>query len=300
MTQSVSKDEYLLRNFSKISHKKWELYIVTRVLHLLDDPNIEYVCQQYIRPSNNSNYYLTDLCFPTLKVYLEVNESQHAATTHQINDQIRQREILDATDWEQKSIDVYEFSDDDKIIDRALKDVDRDVDAFISYLRQKKEIIEETNGKKLEWNYENRFSPDTHIEKGYIKVSDNVVFLNHRDALRLFGYKGKHYQRGYWRMQMHNKAVWFPKLYQNGQWDNKLSDDNEDIIQKQVVDGVLLDHPLPFDENRIVFAHYKNILGQTVYKFYGEYKVNWDKTTSNTHVFTRVKKEIDLPSYQIS
>ena len=45
---NITKDEYLLRNFSKISHKKWELYIVTRVLHLLDDPNVEYVCQQYI------------------------------------------------------------------------------------------------------------------------------------------------------------------------------------------------------------------------------------------------------------
>lgn len=297
---NITKDEYLLRNFSKISHKKWELYIVTRVLHLLDDPNVEYVCQQYIRPSNKSNYYLTDLCFPTLKVYLEINESQHAESTHQINDQIRQREILDATDWEQKSIDVYEFLDDGKILDRSLKDVDRDVDAFISYLKQKKAIIEKNHGKKLEWDYENRFSPYPHIEKGYIKVSDNVVFLNHRDALRLFGYKGKHYQKGYWRMRMHKKAVWFPKLYQNGQWDNRLSDDNQDIIQRQVVEGVLLDHPLPYDENRFVFAHYKNILGQTVYKFYGEYKVNWDKTTSNTHVFTRINKEIDLPSYQIS
>ena len=292
---NITKDEYLLRNFSKISHKKWELYIVTRVLHLLDDPNIEYVCQQYIRPSSKSNYYLTDLCFPTLKVYLEVNEGQHAEITHQINDQIRQREILDATDWEQKSIDVYEFLDDGKIIDRSLKEVDRDVDEFIEYLKQRKVIIEKNHGKKLEWNYENRFSPHTHIEKGYIRVSDNVVFLNHRDALKLFGYKGKHYQRGYWRMKVHSKAVWFPKLYQNGQWDNKLSDDNNDIIQRKVVDGILLDHPLPYDENRIVFAHYKNILGQTVYKFYGEYKVNWDKTTSNTHVFTRIKKVLKEP-----
>ena len=182
---NITKDEYLLRNFSKISHKKWELYIVTRVLHLLDDPNIEYVCQQYIRPSSKSNYYLTDLCFPTLKVYLEVNEGQHAEITHQINDQIRQREILDATDWEQKSIDVYEFLDDGKIIDRSLKEVDRDVDEFIEYLKQRKVIIEKNHGKKLEWNYENRFSPHTHIEKGYIRVSDNVVFLNHRDALKL-------------------------------------------------------------------------------------------------------------------
>ena len=291
---NITKDEYLLRNFSKISHKKWELYIVTRVLHLLDDPNIEYVCQQYIRPSSKSNYYLTDLCFPTLKVYLEVNEGQHAEITHQINDQIRQREILDATDWEQKSIDVYEFLDDGKIIDRSLKEVDRDVDEFIEYLKQRKVIIEKNHGKKLEWNYENRFSPHTHIEKGYIKVSDNVVFLNHRDALRLFGYKGKHYQRGYWRMKVHSKAVWFPKLYQNGQWDNKLSDDNNDIIQRKVVDGILLDHPLPYDENRIVFAHYKNILGQVVYKFLGEFHTSLAESGRDKVIFRLISKKVFL------
>ena len=45
----LTKDEYLLKNFSKIKHKKWELFVITRILHLLDDPDIEYVCQQYIK-----------------------------------------------------------------------------------------------------------------------------------------------------------------------------------------------------------------------------------------------------------
>ena len=46
----ITKDEYLLRNFSKIRHKKWELFVITRILHNLNDSNIEYVCQQYINP----------------------------------------------------------------------------------------------------------------------------------------------------------------------------------------------------------------------------------------------------------
>ena len=299
MTGSVTKDEYLLRNFSKISHKKWELYIVTRILHLLNDPNIEYVCQQYIKPSTNNNYYLTDLCFPSLKIYLEVNESQHAMHEHKINDKIRQREILDATDWEQKSIDVYQIDQNEKIIDRSLKEIDQEVDEFIEYIRNKKKIIEKDLGRNLEWNYEERFSPNKHIKKGYIDVSDNVVFLNHRDALRLFGYQGKHFQRAYWRLKKQNKAVWFPKLYPNGQWENSLSDNNEEIFEKQVINGVLVGHKLPEDENRIVFAHYKNILGQTVYKFYGEYKVDWTKTNTDKHVFKRVSKVIHLADYQV-
>ena len=66
----ITKDEYLLRNFSKIRHKKWELYVITRILHNLNDTNIEYVCQQFINPKNSKGYYLADICFPSLKTLL--------------------------------------------------------------------------------------------------------------------------------------------------------------------------------------------------------------------------------------
>ena len=49
-------------------------------------------------------------------------------------------------------------------------------------------------------------------------MNDNVVFLNHRDCLKLFGYKSEnHYQRAWWNkgIKNHNQAVWFPKLYPN-------------------------------------------------------------------------------------
>ena len=43
------RTEYILRNLSKISHKQYELYVISRIVHLLDDPEIEFVCQQLIR-----------------------------------------------------------------------------------------------------------------------------------------------------------------------------------------------------------------------------------------------------------
>jgi len=296
--RGITKDQYLLRNFSKITHKKWELYVITRVLHLLNDKNIEYVCQQYINPTNSSKYYLADLCFPTLKLYLEINEGQHATEEHTINDKIRQREILDATDWEQKSIRVYKVDKFGNLTDRSLDDVDKDIDNFLKYLKCKKTKIEEENGEALHWNYEKKYLPDQYIEKGFIDVSDNAVFLYHRDALRLFGYSGSHYQRAYWMIKGHKQAVWFPKLYDNNPWKNSLSKDNEEIVQQKFVNGLLEDVILPGDENRIIFAHYKNILGQTVYKFYGEYQVDWDKTVPNKHVFKRVTSRLDLLKYQ--
>lgn len=76
---SISKETYVTRNFQKISGKRWELYVITRVIHLLNDPDIEYVCQQYINPPKNKDYYLADLAFPSLKLYLEVDEGQHGS-----------------------------------------------------------------------------------------------------------------------------------------------------------------------------------------------------------------------------
>jgi len=76
---SISKETYVTRNFQKISGKRWELYVITRVIHLLNDPDIEYVCQQYINPPKNKEYYLADLAFPSLKLYLEIDEDSMAA-----------------------------------------------------------------------------------------------------------------------------------------------------------------------------------------------------------------------------
>ena len=69
-----SKDQYILRNFSKIQHKQWELYIITRIVHNLNDPEIEFVCQQLIKTSDGKRY-LADLCFPSLKLYYEIDEA---------------------------------------------------------------------------------------------------------------------------------------------------------------------------------------------------------------------------------
>ena len=67
---TVSKDEYILKTFSKIQHKQWELYIITRMIHLLDDPELEFVCQQLIKTSDHKRY-LADLCFPEIELYFD-------------------------------------------------------------------------------------------------------------------------------------------------------------------------------------------------------------------------------------
>lgn len=229
----LTKDEYLLRNFSKIKHKKWELFVITRILHLLDDPNIEYVCQQYVKVKGNK-HYLTDLCFPSLKLYYEIDEGQHGEEKHLDNDKIRQREILEATDWVEKRVRV--FDNNDRKLGRNLDEVIREVDKFIEYVKERKRKFEKSSGKKIAWDYENKFNPSKYLDSGSIDVKDNVVLLNHRDCLKLFGYESDgHFQQAWWDKATKNlnQAVWFPKLYPNKEWNNSLSSDSLTITEQK-------------------------------------------------------------------
>ena len=295
----ITKDEYLLKNFSKIKHKKWELFVITRVLHLLDDSNIEYVCQQYIRVKGN-NHYLTDLCFPSLKLYYEIDEGQHGTEKHLDDDKIRQREILEATDWVEKRIRVY--NSDNRSLGRNLNEVVQEVDKFIDYVKDRKNKFEKSLGKKIIWDYENKFNPSKYLDIGSIDVKENIVFLNHRDCLKLFGYESdNHFQQGWWEVGTRhlNQAVWFPKLYPNKQWINTLSDDGKTITAQKIVNGKIVKKgPLKTPiRDRIVFAHYKNVFGQTVYKFYGIYKTDLGASSETKHVHKRIKTKINLSAY---
>lgn len=296
----ITKDQYLLKNFSKIKHKKWELFVITRILHLLNDPNIEYVCQQYIK-SKSKSHFLTDLCFPSLKLYYEIDEVQHGEEKHADQDKIRQREILEATDWEEQRIKVYDKHGNDRCLNEVIEEVDR----FIDYIKKRKKEFEDKSGKKIIWDYKNKFSPNKYLDSGFIDVKDNVVFLYQKDCLKLFGYKSDgHWMQAWWETGTRhlNQAVWFPRLYPNKRWDNSLSEDSLTITEQQIVNNEVIKIGLPSPNqlrDRIVFAHYKNILGQTVYKFYGIYATDKHASNEYRHVHRRIDggTKINLKDY---
>ena len=122
-------------------------------------------------------------------------------------------------------------------------------------------------------------------------MKDNVVFSNHRDALRCFGYKGGHYQRAVWRIKDSIKAVWFPKLYKNNTWNNSLSNDFTKIIMKKN-DNTKIKKPKKHEW--MVFAHYKDLLGQIVYKFLGEFHTSLEESDNYQLALIRKKTKIYL------
>jgi len=307
MLNKYSKDDYILRSLSKISHKKWELFIVSRIIHNLDDPEIEFSCQQAIRSKNERKPFFTDLCFPQLNLYLEIHEKYHLKKKQKLSDKHRKREILNAVNFEEKIIKVFNEKkpyisdpknpDKVKINFKKLDEVVIEVDQFIDEIKKRKKQLVQTD-QFIPWNYENRFNPDPHIERGYIDVSDNVVFRRQRDALELFGYpkEKKDIQQGSWNIKQDGKkgekTVWFPKSYDNKKWVNVLSDDFRTLTSSPKIKGKNRGKGLG---KAIIFTHYKNLLGETVYKFLGEFhqpENNLENTTE--HVYKRVKTRIDL------
>ena len=286
----ISKDDYILRNFSKIQLKKWELYIITRIVHLLNDTDIEFVCQQFIK-TRDGKRYLADLCFPSLKLYYEIDEAQHGSDQHKIKDEHRQREIIDATDFIEKRISIFDKNKND----RNINEINKEVDEFIAFVKKrKKQFI--SKGNFIPWDYETKFSPAPHLKRGYIDVKDNVVFSNHRDALGCFGYKKGHYQRAVWRIKGSNKEVWFPKLYRNNTWNNSLSNDFKKIIMKRNNNAKIKRRK---KREFIVFAHYKDLLGQIVYKFLGEFHTLFKESDNYQRAFIRKKTKIYFKDFDV-
>jgi len=282
------KSNYIVHSLSKISHKKWELYVISRIVHLLDDHDLEFVCQQQVRKQNGQRY-LVDLYFPQLGLYVEVDEAQHFTLEHAQFDKLRQREILEAANLEEKRIPVYDRASESY---RNLSEINRDVVNLLSDIKSRKLGLVDA-GQFVPWNISDRYNPQKYISQGHISVEDNVAVRRQVDALRIFGAKFKGYQRGWWNIKGTNQAVWFPRLYTSKTWTNSLSEDGLTIVEAKT-DGAKLDGNGGPDTDRVVFGHYKNALGETVYKFVGLFRFDQKASSLFKRVHRRISSKIDI------
>lgn len=123
-----------------------------------------------------------------------------------------------------------------------------------------------------------------YIDKGFIDVEDDAEFRIIADAASCFGKKYKGLQRSYFRHPKESdKRLWFPKFYENKEWENQISGDESVITSKSKFaekNREEIDNIKP-DEDYIVitFAREKNSQGKLMYRFKGEYQM--DKTSTN-------------------
>lgn len=208
----MDKLEFIARQFSRAEKKRYEHYVVTRVWHLLDDLSIKFVTQQYVtRPEGRA---LTDMFFPQFQLHLEIDEGHHKK---QINwDKLREADIINATGPEIIRIDVT----------KSVEEINQAIVEVVTRLRKSK-------SDKVDfrpWDLEAEQNPKTWIDKGYIDLGDDVAFRTIADGASCFGKYYKGLQRaGIKHPKESGTLIWFPKLYKNDDWNNRISNDETTI-----------------------------------------------------------------------
>lgn len=275
----MGKSDYVLRSLSKISTKRWEHYVINRIYHRLNDPEIEFICQQCIRKDHN--YYLADLYFPQFGLYLEIDEAHHGRDQAIINDARRRFDMAEATGLTEKRISAEGSS---------LEEVDTNIEEFVEFVRQRKSEVEDFTA----WDYEHRYWPEPHISRGFITIGPHSTFRYQRDALRCFGYTKNHFQKGAWNLPPETVKkiglsgrcmVWFPRLYEQKRWNNSLSEDG------LIITEINKNSDEAYSERwdmRIVMARSRNALNQTLYRFVGIFEVIPEFSSGNERRFRRV------------
>lgn len=275
----MDKLEFVSRQFAKAENKKYEHYVVTRIWHLLNDSRVKFVTQQFVtRPSGKA---LTDMYFPQLEIHIEVDEGFHKKRIEM--DKLREADIINATGHTIFRVDAT----------KNLDEVNKEIDKIVAFLKDK---IEYSTDFKP-WDLEAEQSPQTYVNRGYIDLKDDVAFKRVVDAINCFGCEYKGFQQGSVKHPKEaGKRIWFPKLYENEGFDNQISDD-ETIIKSRRLDKAanrqFVDKWINKEKIRIVFARVKSPLGDLMYRFKGEYELDFDETNyENGFIFKRIATRV--------
>lgn len=271
------KLEYMARLFRKISHKRFECYVIQRIWHTLNDDRVKFVVQQYVRRDKEvDRYALADLYLPQLGIIVEVNEAYHMASERQKEvDAIRNAEVAKTTDAIVKVVDCT----------KLLADVHNQIDDIVNLIKHKikeKELM----GCFKPWGGEDTLTVEYHKKKGCFKVVDDEYVRTIEDICEIFGTKAIH--RGFLRAggaaisNDKDHVLWFPSVRNSSGWHNELINAhtiyeyNEDAEKnKKHFEGIKKE----FDNNilpqRVTFFREKDDLGFYFYRFVGVFELDY-------------------------
>lgn len=248
-----------------------------RIVHLLSDGEVKFVTQQYVsRPSSRA---MTDLHFPQIRLHIEVDEPFHKSQLDR--DKLREADIINATDHDIERVDVA----------GSLGEIDRRIDNIVSEIRARLQL-ERDMGTFKPWDVEAEFDPETYIAAGTIDVCDDVAFRRSFEAANCFGNNYYGLQQGGAKHPDPKTIVWFPKLFPNGEWENSISQDEKEIIERnedpEKARRHLEAHLRSMSHTkRVVFAKVRDSLGQVLYRFRGLYEIDVDESKNVNGLFWR-------------
>ena len=297
----MDKKEFIIRQIAKTNKKNYENYAITRIIHAVNDPNVKFVTQQYVsRPDRR--YALTDLYLPQIGLHVEVDETHHFANGFELirgddqwdpheyvqADVAREADIIGATEHEVARIDAR----------GTLSEFNERIDAVVAIIRER---LREHSFEP--WNPETELNPATHVERGFIDADDDIALSTHADVCRCFGLNYKRFQRA---LAQHPRepdvTIWFPKLYENEEWDNLISSNGETIFErrKSANEDFINSHLSKlWAHRRLVFAHVQGPLGEVLYRFKGLYEVDVDESR-RTSIITYRRRAKRARTYPVA
>lgn len=276
--KSDDRLDYYATVLNRIRNKKYEHLVISRIIHLLNDDEIEFTTQQLVRVGDK-RFHL-DLYFPQLQVAVEVDESYHSRENQVAKDKEREKAIIEAVNVRLERIDAS---------GKSFRDVCARVDEVVRLVKDQKKLLKAQNclvpfGRK--------YDPAYWRAKKVISVSDDARFRTHVDVANTIfnlGYRG--HQRAIISLS-EGAFVWFPKLYQNGDWDNKLKLNDTKIVQTKLVKSKHSGRKsrVSIGDEMVVFAHHKDDLGQIYYAFKGVFELR--SRSENETTFVRLFDEL--------
>lgn len=279
------KLEYMTRLFAKISKKKTEAYVISRIWHQLNDDRVKFVVQQYIRITQDK-YALADLYLPQLGIFIEINEPFHKNNIEV--DRVRNEEIEHVTHSKIMVIDC----------DNSLENIHSQVFDVVQQIRQ---FIKGKGDKFIPWNGDSTLSVEYHCKKGYLKVDESEYVRTIDEAFAIFGAKARH--RGFLRVggasvpNKENVIVWCPDS-RHRIWCNELSDDGMEIREYNRNEKSRKEHVerhLSDNQKRVTFFREEDELGFCFYRFVGVFELNKCKSEKeNKCVWERVSDYYQL------
>jgi hypothetical protein len=290
------KLDHMARLFRKISHKRFECYVIQRIWHSLNDDRVKFVVQQYIRRDKEDKYALADLYLPQLGIIVEVNEAYHVATERQKEvDAIRKAEIAKTTDTIVKIVDCT----------KSISDIHAQIDEIVKCIRNKiKE--KDSMGSFKPWGGEDTLTVEYHKNRGYVKVDDDEYFRTIDDICATFGTKAKHlgYIRagGAERPNCNDYMLWFPRVVNSSGWHNELIHKNV-IVEynqnndknKKHIHNILDDYKKSTLAKRVTFLREKDELGFNFYRFVGVFELDYEQSiVQDRAVWKRIADEFPV------
>jgi len=252
---------------AKIANKPTEAYVIGRIWHRLDDVRVRFVLQQYVR--RKEGYALADLYLPQIGLIVEVNEGYHEEPSQRQKDELRNREVADAT-----NADVWVIK-----ASGSLDEIHTQVDDVVAEIRKR---VAALGDSFLPCNYSiTRSTPEYYKSRGFFSVNTEDWLPTIDDISAVFGTRPKH--RGFLRASAvavpgkKDEIVWWPQP-KHKVWHNELSKDGRFIYEynkrSEEERKNHVEHWMAHPQQRITFMKEVAYGVLPTYKFVGVFRIN--------------------------